>query len=82
MAELIWLFIVLLFGFACGYAARSSISRRRRDAERKRFRSHQMKEGGLSRPEIVNSRCGQASLSKIQGAVITITKLALKRLQY
>jgi hypothetical protein len=51
MAELIWLFIVLLFGFACGYAARSSISRRRRDAERKRFRSHQMKEGGLSRPE-------------------------------
>jgi hypothetical protein len=37
MAELIWLIIVMLFGFACGYAVRSYISPRRRAEERKRF---------------------------------------------
>jgi len=40
MSELIWLLVVLLFGFACGYAVRASISRRRRAAERKRHRSY------------------------------------------
>ena len=37
MAEPIWLIIVLLFGFACGYAARFYISPGRRAGERKRF---------------------------------------------
>jgi hypothetical protein len=36
MAELIWLIIVLIFGFACGYSVRASISRRRRAASRRR----------------------------------------------
>jgi hypothetical protein len=40
MSVLIWLLVVLLFGFACGYAVRASISRRRRAAERKRHRSY------------------------------------------
>ena len=46
MAELICLIVGLLFGFACGYGARSHISRRRRAAERK----HQRKDGHLSNP--------------------------------
>ena len=55
MAELIWLIIVLLLGFALGWAARSHISRRRRAAERKRLQPHQRKEGHLSNPSTTHA---------------------------
>jgi hypothetical protein len=48
MAELIWLIIVLLLGFALGWAARSHISRRRRAAERKQH-------GHLSNPSTTHA---------------------------